>query len=205
MYISSRSSSPSPSESSVGGMSSNCIDCGAIEPPRPGIHPACVQPRPSALKMSVPYLLPFASITRPSPRLIATCAPSGRLAVMGSLPNLNSRAPGVRSASSTDISVPALATAWYCNHEPSVIVTPARAAAHSTSSEQSNVSGSGSSARTSNPITYRSPCCANAASRNVSRLRSSNCSGMARPLAKSPGVPPPKSSASDPGTTISPV
>ncbi|OLT21071.1 hypothetical protein BJF78_34735 [Pseudonocardia sp. CNS-139] len=92
-----------------------------------------------------PYCVPRASIVRPSPRLIATCAWPGRPPVsLGGLENEKSSAPRVRRASSTLIAEPSSRSARYCCHEPSGRSTPACAAAHCVSSEQSNVVGSGS-------------------------------------------------------------
>jgi hypothetical protein len=102
-----------------------------------------------AVKTPTPSRLLRASIVRPSPRLIATWAVDGRPDPSGELEKENSSAPRVCSACSTLMAPPCRCNCWYCSHDPSGTSTPARWAAHRTSSEQSNAVGFGSSRRAS--------------------------------------------------------
>jgi len=80
------------------------------------------------------------------PRLTATWALSGRPPTNGSPLKRNSRAPWTARPSCTLVRVPCVrqCRAWF--QDPSGIrgATPSRAQPHSTSSEQSKMSGSGS-------------------------------------------------------------
>jgi hypothetical protein len=92
------------------------------------------------------------------PRLIATC------------PGANNSAPFVLIPCDTLIRVPWLAQCAFCAALPSGTfgLMPARAAAHSTNSEQSNWRGSGSLGLASVPNTYLSPACWRASDTNRS-------------------------------------
>ena len=98
--------------------------------------------------MPTPYAWPLASIVMPLPRLIATCATGGSppRPGCGSLAKWKSSAPGVCSACCTVMVAPCCFSHTYWCAAPSGIVTPARAAAHFVSSEQSNEAGLGSEA-----------------------------------------------------------
>ena len=123
----------------------------------PGITAAWLNSRVSASTTST--LPPGVTVTIwPLPRLIATPADDGRSRdAIGSLENENTRAPGVRSASSTDRSPPSRLSCRYCSHDPSLTTTPERFADHSTSSDESQASGSASFMLTSAAFWCRSP------------------------------------------------
>ena len=90
----------------------------------------------------------------PLPRLIATCASSGRPPPgVGSLEKWNSSAPGVLAAWSTGISRPLSLRSRYWLYDVSGMSTPTWWAAHSVSFEQSKVVGFGSLTSTSAPKT----------------------------------------------------
>ncbi len=122
--ISRASSSRSSSASvSMGGKGSSGPAGGSVVA-SPGITPAWVKRSPAS-HSPTPQRRPRASIVVPSPRLMATWADDGRpLPAVGSLEKLKSRAPGVRSASSTVISLPCSCSSRYWSQEPSGMSMP---------------------------------------------------------------------------------
>ena len=142
---------PSPSESSPGSTGAST----PVPSEMPGMTAANWNRRSLASPNSTPLVGFIASMVRPSPMLIATCAFPGRPLSpgCGSHGKLNSRAPGVSIASSTGTTRPSSLSSRYWRQDACGRSTPTRPADQLTRPEQSNVSGSASSTSTAAPNT----------------------------------------------------